>query len=997
MMRRKPADGFHGSASRVRTPLRRVRQIAAVMGLSLGALALGTRSAYAAVTIESFQAQSASTLAGAHADVTTSFAFATRVNPTTALPLPTGGKPSDIEVRLPAGLVGNLTAFPTCSREMIEGGVCPADTQVGTGTATINLDGLVQPVVTPVYNVTPGPGEAARLGIRVLNGNGSEALEPVPPYFIMPSTSATTGYAVTGSVSDISTQAAGLLAVNLTLWGIPNAHTRGSGLNNSVTPPATPFEWKAFMENPTDCSQAPLTALSVSTYEEPEVFTSALSTAALRSSCSTVPFAPSLSLTPDNAGAGAPAGLNVTLTTPQNEDANGQGTSDLRAVSVELPTGLAISPSAASDGLEGCTDSQFAAESDVLAQCPAASQIGTMEIITPLLRGALHGELYLGTPLSNDPTSGTMFRIFLQAHGFGQNIKLEGSVVADPQTGQLAATFSHLPELPFAEATMHFNGGANAVLVNPSTCGAHTTVAQLYPYSNPASPATPSSTFETSYDGNGAPCPSSLPFALSASVATGSPQAGALSPLTIVFARTDETQPLGQIDATLPKGLLGYVAKVQLCEAGAALAGTCGRESRIGTVSTTAGAGQDPLTVGGSVYLAHGSDGYPFMLSVVVPAVAGPYNLGNVVVPVWVQVNSNGSLTAISGPLPSILDGIPLDIRSVRMSIDRPGFAVNPTDCGPLSLSGTATSLSGAMAAMSAPFSVSGCGSLPFAPSFTVATQGSTSRSNGASLTVRVSQRSGEADIHSVHVQLPKSMPTRDSTLNNACTKQQFAANPAGCPPGSVVGTAVAYTPLLPVAVTGPAVLVSHAAAAFPDLDIILQGDGITIDLVGNTDIKSGVTSSTFASVPDVPISGFELNLPEGPDSILAAKASLCERALVMPTTITGQNGVSVTQRTPIAVTGCPKPKPAVAITKAKTKANGLTVTVKTTAPGTIKLSGAGLDTKTKKNVKAGTSQIELSLTKAGRAMRARHKQLKLRATLKSGQLVVAKTTRVRL
>jgi hypothetical protein len=388
-----------------------------------------------------------------------------------------------------------------------------------------------------------------------------------------------------------------------------------------------------------------------------------------------------------------------------------------------------------------------------------------------------------------------------------------------------------------------------------------------------------------------------------------SSQAGALSPLRVTFSRVDGTQPLGQIDAKLPAGLLGYLSKIALCETHAALAGSCWTESRIGTVTTSAGAGPDPLTVDGSVYLARGSKGYPFMLSVVVPAVAGPYDLGNVVVPVWLQVNSDGSITAVSGPLPSILDGIPLDVRSITMTVDRPGFTFNPTSCSPLTMSGTLTSLSGAVAPISAPLQVSGCGSLPFAPSFTVATQGSTSKANGASLTVRVAQKPGEANIHSVRVELPKQLPFRLTTLQKACTEAQFNSNPAGCPVGSDLGTAIALTPTLSTPLSGPAFLVSHGGAAFPDLEVVLQGQNVTVVLDGATAIKHGIISSTFASVPDVPISGFVLNLPEGPYSALAANGHLCTSKLLLPTTIVGWNGIVVKQRTRIAVSGCRKMK----------------------------------------------------------------------------------------
>jgi hypothetical protein len=482
-------------------------------------------------------------------------------------------------------------------------------------------------------------------------------------------------------------------------------------------------------------------------------------------------------------------------------------------------------------------------------------------------------------------------------------------------------------------------------------------------------------------------------------VSTESSQAGALSPLTVSFSRGDGTQPLGQIDATLPQGLLGYVSKVALCETAAALAGACGAESRIGTVGTSAGAGPDPLTVQGSVYLAHGTGGYPFLLSVVVPAVAGPYNLGNVVVPVYLQVNNDGSLTAVSGPLPSILDGIPLDIRSVTMSIDRPGFTLNPTYCGPLALSGVATSLSGSTAPLSAPFAVSGCGSLPFKPSFTVATRGDTSKASGASLSVRVSQAPGEADIHSVRVELPKSLPSRLTTLQKACPEATFYANPATCDHASIVGTAIAYTPLLSAPLTGPAYFVSHGGAKFPELILVLQGDGITIELGGETFIsKAGITSSTFAAVPDVPISGFELKLPEGPYSALAANGALCSQKLLMPTTLTGQNGVVVKQSTRIAVSDCPAAKPAVKVTKTTLEGGDrLMVAVKTSEGGMLKIAGKGLKTTTTRNVKAGTHQITVTLTDAGRALRAHREKLELQASLSTGKQAVANTTSVKL
>jgi hypothetical protein len=954
---------------------------AAVALIATLACTISATPAHAALTITSFTASTASTAAGAHSDGTATFSLQPTLDASRGV-IPVGGPPQDLTLRLPPGFVGNTQAAPRCPLLTFNELRCPIDTQVGSGTVTVNANKANDPgglTTAPVgvYNLAPPPNMPALFGLQI------DIAQQAGQTLITTAAHAADQYAVTLSIHEFPRPTGAItLGSSVTLWGVPAdpSHDPQRACVQSVPLGPPPFGCASdaaplpFLENPTDCTATPVTTLSMNGYEDPNTYTTATATSPQPTDCAGVPFPPSISLNPDTTQAGAPAGLSVDLTVPQSSDPFGQGTSELEQAVVTLPQGMTVSPSAASRELQGCTDEQFGAGSDAPANCPVASQIGTDEVETPLLSGPLTGKVYLGQPLSTDPTSGKMFRVFQELQGFGLDVKVQGSVKADPNTGQLTATFSNLPELPFQDFRLHFNGGPNAVLVNPPTCGANTTTTQLTPYSNPTQPATPSSTFTTSYDGNGAPCPYVLPFAPSSSISTASSQAGAFSPLTVTFARADETQPLGRIEAKLPDGLLGYVSKVALCEAGQGVAGSCPAESRIGTVTTTAGAGSDPLTVQGSVYLARGMNGYPFMLSVVVPAVAGPYDLGNVVVPVWLQVNSDGSLTAVSGPLPSILDGIPLDIRSVTLTTDRPGFTFLPTNCAPLSMGGTATSLSGFVAPISAPFQASGCGALPFAPSFTVATQGSTSKANGASLTVRIAQKPGEADIHSVHTELPIQLPSRLTTLQKACLAAQFDSNPAGCPAGSVVGTATAITPTLSSPLTGPAILVSHGGAAFPDLEIVLQGQGVTVILDGQTDIKKGITSSTFASAPDVPLSGFELTLPQGPYSLLAAYGNLCTSKLLMPTTIVGWNGSGVKRSTRIAVSGCPKVK----LISAKVKGATASLRVRAPAAGRLAISGQSLKHATRMLKQAGETTVKVALTRAGLASLHSHHVLKV-------------------
>src|SRR4029077_16112014 len=367
-------------------------------------------------------------------------------------------------------------------------------------------------------------------------------------------------------------------------------------------------------------------------------------------------------------------------------------------------------------------------------------------------------------------------------------------------------------------------------------------------------------------------------------------------PFTLSLSRSDGEQSLAGITITLPPGLLGKIAGIPLCPEANANAGTCPEASLVGSVQAGAGVGPNPLFVGGKAYLTGPYNGGPYGFGGEVPAVAGPFNLGTVVVRQSLRIDPHTArVTDVSDPFPTILDGIPLRVRRVDVTLDRPGFTFNPTNCTPMALTGTVTSTQGASAQVSSRFQVGGCRELPFKPKFTVSTQANTSKKNGASLDVKVGYPQGaQANIRSAAVTLPKQLPSRLTTIQQACTEAAFAANPASCPVGSNIGVATARTPVLANPLTGPAYLVSHGGAAFPDVVIVFQGEGITLDLVGSVNIKKSVTSSAFASIPDAPISSFELKLPEGPHSGLAAvvpakaKGNLCATRLEMPTTLTG-------------------------------------------------------------------------------------------------------------
>ncbi len=403
---------------------------------------------------------------------------------------------------------------------------------------------------------------------------------------------------------------------------------------------------------------------------------------------------------------------------------------------------------------------------------------------------------------------------------------------------------------------------------------------------------------------------------------TTSNQAGGYTPLSVTFSREDADEDLAGLTVTTPPGFSGNLAKVPLCGEPQAALGTCPEASQIGEVIAGAGPGPEPVFIkGGKVFLTGPYEGAPFGLSVDVSEKAGPLDLGTgpcdcEVVRATVNVDPHtAQLTVSNGALPTMKDGIPFQVKKVNVLINRPEFSFNPTSCNPMSVDGTLSSTQGMTSQQGYHFQVTNCAALAFNPGFKVSTSGKTSRANGASLDARLSfpstPQGSEENIARVKVELPQRLPSRLTTLQKACPAAVFEADPANCPAASTVGIAKALTPILPVPLTGPAIFVSHGGEAFPSLVVVLQGYGVTVDLVGATFIsKAGITSSTFKTVPDVPVGTFELYLPEGPHSALAAPQSLCTgKQLTMPTEFVSQDNTVLHQSTKIAVTGCPKAK----------------------------------------------------------------------------------------
>jgi hypothetical protein len=739
----------------------------------------------------------------------------------------------------------------------------------------------------------------------------------------------------------------------------------------------------AFITNATSCPGHNTTSLKLTDKEGATVkseFTTPIGlkgcngeTDTLGTTFERLAFEPDFSLAQGSTISDQPDELTTSVTLPDNPKANSQ--SQVNTASITLPEGFTLNPSAAA-GLTACTVAQARIHDEAFGSvCPATSELGTVSLDVPTLpNGSLTGSMYLGGPVTGaetDPITGPPYIVYVVANSarYGISVRLKGEVVPNEATGQLTTIFKENPEQPFTNLTLHFNRAALTSVANPLVCGAPTGTATFTPVTG--NPASIGDGFGSSVSG----CANPLPFSPAQATANQTANGGGNTSYTFTLTRPDGNQYLSAVKTTLPAGLVGQIPKATQCTEAQASSNTCPATSQIGTAAAVSGSGPTPFTfAGGAVYLTGPYGGAPFGLSIVVPAIAGPFNLGPVTTRAALSVDPYTARVTTTATLPRIVKGIPIRLRGLTVSINKQGFLLNPTNCSALSTDSTLTSTFGATQNLSTPLQLANCNLLKFKPAFKATTSSRTSKANGASLETTLNEVPGQANVKSVKVQLPKALPSRLTTLQKACPAATFEADPFKCPSGSFVGGARANTPTLPGKLSGPAILVSHAAEAFPDLDLVMEANGVRAILVGNTDIKSGITTTTFASTPDVPVSSITVNLPLGAHSALAANGNLCASPLVMPTTMTGQNGVVVTQNTAIKVNTC-----GVRVVGHKVVGRTAYITVQTFAAGRISGKGASVATRFRKLGKALKKvTLKVPLSRAGSRRRGPFK-VKLR------------------
>jgi hypothetical protein len=857
-----------------------------------------------------------------------------------------GGELRDATVDLPPGFVGNPTAVPQCPRAEFDTGpellsTCPPDTVIGFASA---ITGAVGTEPYPIFNLVPPPGIAAQFGFNE-TGNpvflDSGVKVGSDDHIVTRALDNPQGRAATGAV--------------ITLWGVPGdpSHdaTRCNETGFGLKPCASGAGTAPLLTLPTACGTPPTATAHVSTWQAPvKTATKAVAfhdtngVPVSFTGCERLNFNPRITTDPDTSYADTPAGLTVEVTPSVGglTQPTGLSTADIQNTTVTLPPGFVINPGQAA-GLQACRAGTGEGSDELPlpgedggedrfdgpARCPNSSKVGTVTIKSPLIEGGsekqFEGSIYV---LQSNPPE---VKLLAAASANGVNLKLVGAVHMNEQTGQLTTTFAGTPELPFTNFKLSFSGGAQAALDTPTHCGIYTAASDFTPWSSPyLTDAFPSGEFAISAGPGDGPCPSDpLPFAPTMIAGSTTDQAGAFTNFSLLLQRGDGQQRIEKLQFEEPVGLAGLISSVPLCDEADANAGTCPEASHIGHAVVASGPGPYPLVLPQPgapelpIYLTGPYKGAPFGLSIVTPVIAGPFDLGTIVTRASIAVDpTTAQITITTDPLPQIVDGVPTDLRSINSIIDRPNFLFNPTNCTPAQFTGTATSAGGAASApLSSHFGVGSCRSLEFHPKVAVTTAAKSSKTGGASLFFKISYPKGalgkEAWFDEAKFDLPKQLPARLTTIQKACLAATFEANPAACPSGSLIGHAIVHTPVLPVPLAGPVYFVSHGGAKFPDAVIVLQGDGVKVDLTGETfiDGKTGITSATFRNTPDVPFENIEVTVPAGPFSEFAAnlpakaKDSFCGQKLVMPTLFKAQNGLEINQNTTVGVTGCAKTK----------------------------------------------------------------------------------------
>jgi hypothetical protein len=855
--------------------------------------------------IEEVDAAVSTIQAGGHPDFTTLARL--KKDPEGELPSTT----DKLFFTLPPGLLGNPGAVPQCTASQLvntdvedpsnETG-CPQASQVGVTEIELFKSGELLTIFEPVFNMQPRFGEPARFGF----------IADILPLFIDLELRSGSDYGVTAKVEGISSLVP-LLSARTTFWGVPADESHDSqrfsayeAVHNGGSPDTSSGKRSAglvpvpFMVNPTQCGVAQSMTVKAVPYALPSLQPEKVAPMQPNSGCGLLGFEPEMSIEPTSESAETSTGLDVHLDFPTDgfEHPNLLAGSAMRKAEVTLPEGVTANPSQAV-GLGVCSQEDFKNETAFSVAnegCPDTSKIGTVTGTSPLTDETAEGGLFLAKPYENP--FGTLLALYmiLKIPDQGVVVKLAGKVEPDPKTGQLITTFDDLPQLPVSSFDLHFRSGARAPLVTPPRCGSYDSTARFIPYSDPSEVITTHPTFQITRGVNGGPCPTGDPFSPGFTAGSNNDNAGSYTPFYMRLTRNDGDQDLTKFSATLPPGMVAKLAGVTRCsdqaiEAARAKMGkeeqadpSCPPSSQIGHVLGGAGVGQVLTYAEGKIYLAGPYLGAPLSVVAIVPAVAGPFDVGNVVTRQALQLNPRTGIVTADGehsdPLPHILAGIPLKVRDVRVYVDRQDFTINPTSCDPFQTMAEIwgggvdvfSSLDDSPLSLADRFQAANCQNLGFKPKLDLNLSGATKRGGHPALTGTFRPRPGDANLKGLVLRLPRSAFLDQGHIRTICTRVQFAART--CPEGAVYGHATAYTPLLDEPLSGPVYLRS-SSHNLPDFVADLHGI-VDVEAVARIDSKAGGIRATFTEVPDAPLSKVVVQMQGSKKGLIVNSTDLC-------------------------------------------------------------------------------------------------------------------------
>ncbi len=779
-----------------------------------------------------------------------------------------GTSVKDLAIEMPPGLVGDPSAVPACPRQAHEEGEeCSTESQVGN----VRFGSTGEPL--PIYLLEPEAGQlialTSRVGLRI---PFQMKLRPED-------------FGITMEAEDLAEGTPNEELVEL--WGTPADHQE--------LPAAPP---RPFLSAPPICGPLAFT-LRARSREEGAAWLSAGAEVGPLVGCEGLHFAPRLSLELGDPVADSPTGVRMTMSAPEEEGelANAQ----MKDVTVELPPGLTVSPGGAV-GLAICSDAQFGLGSESTPSCPPASKVGTVQLTSAMLSEPLAGTIYLGAPHGEE-----RFRFLIAVPGFGINLKFATGLQPDSATGRLATTLHDLPLVGISQIAMNLNGGSTGLLASPLACGPAQGEAGFVPFGGGPKVAATSTVAITSAL-PGLTCPGPLPFNPRLLISATSQRAGTSSAISTTLSRQGGEALPSRFTLTLPAGLSASLGSIQACPDSEATAGSCPPASRLGSVQLEVGSGPVPAVLSGGTYLAGPYRHAPFSMVMTIPAMLGPFNLGTVAFRAAVQIDGrSGRVTIASDSLPSVVDGVPIRLQALSLSLDRSGFVRNPTSCGPHALDGSLESSEGATATLSSPYRVSGCKRLGFKPRLRVAlsTGRRPHRHEQVGLQVSAHFRRADASLRSLFVSMPPALKLGIGKLKEICSRPDARRNL--CPPGAKVGTAQAHTPLLgEKALTGAVYVVQPRDDGEPDIWVALSGDGLKLAIHGATENDDGRFATRLGGLPDVPLSDFTMRLGTPGNSLLSLDANPCAggraHRLEAELRAGGQNGTKRSSR--VAISG---------------------------------------------------------------------------------------------